>query len=338
LAEKLNKEPVQDPHDFYDRMFKRILTLSGKAVIGFINGNFGTSYSENSKITYNWTEFVDDKLKKTLADTIITVNGKDSYHIEAQMYDDEQIVLRMVEYGYKHALRTWECIPIPFEDTKTTRLNFPKQKVIYLNDHGTNDDSEEFISNVPKEYKVQLVFDIDTIVDYSIPVINFQEESINSIKEKNMIILLPFKLIKLRKSIGKARTKENISQLREIYENDIMTTIENSFEAGNITWVDRDILVNLTKRLFKHLYRYYDEFKEMIGMHDESLTLEIDEYLDALEEKINQIEEMDGLIAEKNKIISEQDTLISEKDTIISEKDAEIKRLSAELAKYSNPN
>ncbi len=104
---------TKEHHDIYDRMFKRILTLSKKAVIGLINGEFGTNYNINSKLSYNWTEFVDDKLKKVLADTIISVNEKDSYHFEAQMYKDNQIVLRMVEYGYKHALRTWDDIPLP---------------------------------------------------------------------------------------------------------------------------------------------------------------------------------------------------------------------------------
>ena len=69
----------------FDKMFKRILTLSTKAVINLINGLFGTDYLEDSKNTYNWTEFEDDNLRKTLADTIITINDMYSYHMEAQM-------------------------------------------------------------------------------------------------------------------------------------------------------------------------------------------------------------------------------------------------------------
>ncbi len=43
----------------YDRMFKKILTLSARAVIGLINGLFGTEYPPDSTITYNWTEHHD---------------------------------------------------------------------------------------------------------------------------------------------------------------------------------------------------------------------------------------------------------------------------------------
>ena len=46
----------------YDRMFKKILTLSARAVIGLINGLFGTEYPPDSTITYNWTEHHDEHL------------------------------------------------------------------------------------------------------------------------------------------------------------------------------------------------------------------------------------------------------------------------------------
>ena len=92
-------------YHIYDKMFKKILTLSSKAVINFINGLFQTDYPTDSTITYNWTEFHDDNLTKTIADTILTIGGIHSYHIEAQMYRDEDIVLRIFDYGYKQSLR-----------------------------------------------------------------------------------------------------------------------------------------------------------------------------------------------------------------------------------------
>jgi len=47
----------------FDKVFKKILTLSTKAVINLINGLFGTDYPEDSTITYNWTEFMDTELR-----------------------------------------------------------------------------------------------------------------------------------------------------------------------------------------------------------------------------------------------------------------------------------
>ena len=53
---------MKEIHQIYDKAFKRILTLSDKAVINLINGLFGTDYPTNSKITYNWTEHEDKEL------------------------------------------------------------------------------------------------------------------------------------------------------------------------------------------------------------------------------------------------------------------------------------
>ena len=97
---------MQEIHQIYDKAFKRILTLSDKAVINLINGLFGTNYPTNSKITYNWTEHEDKDLKRTLSDSILTINDRDIYHIEAQMTEDEDIIFRVFEYGYHHAIRS----------------------------------------------------------------------------------------------------------------------------------------------------------------------------------------------------------------------------------------
>ena len=83
---------MNEIYQIYDKAFKRILTLSEKTVINLINGLFDTDYPIDSKITYNWTEHEDKDLKRTLADSILTINGKDSYHIEAQMTEAEEEV------------------------------------------------------------------------------------------------------------------------------------------------------------------------------------------------------------------------------------------------------
>ncbi len=82
---------MNEIYQIYDKAFKRILTLSEKTVINLINGLFDTNYPTDSKITYNWTEHENKDLKRTLADSILTINGRDSYHIEAQMTEDEEI-------------------------------------------------------------------------------------------------------------------------------------------------------------------------------------------------------------------------------------------------------
>jgi hypothetical protein len=57
---------MQEINQIFDKTFKKILTLSSKAVIRFVNGLFGTDYPLDSTITYNWTEFEDRELRRIL--------------------------------------------------------------------------------------------------------------------------------------------------------------------------------------------------------------------------------------------------------------------------------
>jgi hypothetical protein len=83
LAAKNNRND-ENIVQIYDKIFKRILTLSNKAMINFINGIFNKNFPSDSKLTYNWTENIKNNLEKTIADTIITVNNAEKFHAEVQ--------------------------------------------------------------------------------------------------------------------------------------------------------------------------------------------------------------------------------------------------------------
>ena len=334
------KDKKQSYHDIYDRIFKRIITLSSPTIIRFINGLFDTDYPTSSKVTYNWTENVDDKLIRTIADTILTIDNKDSYHVEAQSYrDDNSIILRVFDYGYRHALKRPENIFNSDGIISGIKLTFPKQIVIYL------DDSK----GIPDEYSITLEFENDKDITINIPTLKYQEKELKEIIEKNLIILLPFKLLKIRDSFQKACESKNqdninveISKLREVYESDIIGTIEKSYKNNSISRADMNTLISLTNKLFEHLYSKYSSYKEVDNMlHDESLELEIDKYIDAVDdlteklaEKDNIIAKKDDMLAEKDDMLAEKDDMLAEKDDMLAEKDNQIAELQKQLMKY----
>lgn len=120
----------------FDKVLKKTLTLSSIAVIRFINGSFGTNHPLDSNITYNWTEGYDDDLNKTIADGILTINGRLSYHFEAQIGPDEEMQFRVFEYGYRHALR---------ERNSKNVLKFPEPLIIYLYKSGNIPDEDTIL-------------------------------------------------------------------------------------------------------------------------------------------------------------------------------------------------
>jgi len=268
---------MKEIHQIYDKAFKRILTLSEKTVINLINGLFDTEYPTDSKITYNWTEHEDKELKRTLADSILTINGRDSYHIEAQMTEDEEIVFRFIEYGFGHAYKNRTFVK------GGERMVFPRPCILYL-DEGKKD-------TIPDEYALTLLFEDQGEFTYKVPLVKLQNISVEELNEKKLIALLPFQLLKLRKNIENLRTKENLEELQNFVINDIMKSIQRNGDVGNISRSDALDLIDLTKRLYMKIYSKYKELEEFtVRLYDQSMELASDKYEKTVEELEEELE------------------------------------------------
>ena len=287
---------MKEIHQIYDKAFKRILTLSEKTVINLINGLFDTDYPTNSKITYNWTEHEDKDLKRTLADSILTINGRESYHIEAQMTEDEEIVFRFIEYGFGHAYKNRTFV------SGGERMVFPRPCILYL-DEGKKD-------MIPDEYALTLLFEDQGEFTYKVPLVKLQNMSVEELNEKKLIALLPFQLLKLRKKIESLRTKENLEELQNFVMNDIISAIDKNVEMGNISSTEAFDLKALTTLLYMKIYSKYKELEDFtMRLCDQSLELPSDK----LKKAESLREENDGLranLAEKDEKVKELEQTI----------------------------
>ena len=189
----------------------------------------------------------------------ITVNGRHSYHMEAQMYKDEEIEFRVFDYGYRYALR---------ERSGGDVLVFLDLRVIQLYRHNGMPDTKTLL----------LDFGAQGSFEYKIPVFKLLEHSIEEISRHRMIILMPFMLLKLRDSLKRERSPENMEALRKLILDDIISVINENQRAGNITAADAGRLRRLIRKLYGHLYAHYEELAEggLNDMMEEALILDID--------------------------------------------------------------
>ena len=118
----------------FDHAFKKMLTLSSKAVTNMINGLFGTDHNPSTTtITYHWTEHqADGTLKTTLADSILILNDKYAYHMEAQITEDNEIVFRVFSYGYGYADVNKEIHTTGFDNKPVYTLHFPEPRILVM--------------------------------------------------------------------------------------------------------------------------------------------------------------------------------------------------------------
>ena len=311
---------MKEIHQIYDKAFKRILTLSDKTVINLINGLFGTDYPTNSKITYNWTEHEDKDLKRTLSDSILTINNKDIYHIEARMTEDEEIVFRVFEYGFGHAHKNRT-----YENGSETMI-FPRPCIIYL-DEGKKD-------KIPDEYTLVLKFEDQGEFSYKVPVFKLQNASIQELNDKKLIVLLPFLLLKLRKKMEKIRSEENMEELQKLVADDIIGTIRRNEEIGNLSSIDAINLIDLTSKLYMQIYAKYKEMGEFtMRLFDQSMELAGDKYEKTVEELQDEVQEMKTLVKEKDASLKEKDASLKEKDVSLKEKEELLKLQEQKIRK-----
>jgi len=244
-------------NQIYDKILKRILTLSSRAVLNLINALFQTNFPLDSKIVYNWTESIDDKLGKTISDTILSIHTGEAchrFHIESEIdctsTNDMSIVLRVFDYGYRDALKHREV-----GKDKIT-LKFPQPKIILL----------EHNSKSPDEIILELDFGARGKIDFSVPTVKFLDYSIDDLNDQHMVILLPLYLLKLRQQIEKAIKQDTVRQSAQVLKNlindGILKTIEDNQKAGYIDGYDAHVLVGLVEQLYNHLYGGIKEFEE----------------------------------------------------------------------------
>lgn len=278
--------------------------------MGLINGLFGTDYPPDSRITYNWTEFVDEKLKRRLADTILTVNDRFSYHLEAQITNDRRIVFRMFDYGYGHAFQKREY------DGDGYVLHFPRPVVIYLYYEGT----------VPDEYTLTLEFDEGKkTFEYTVPVVKLTELSVEELNRRKMVILIPFHLLKLRQWLKEGKVTEE--SLRKLVHDDIIGSINENQRLGNISTEDALKLKRYTGRLSRYLYQKLqgEGLGVLMEMTDESFMTDVDLFFEAYHAQEDALKEKDDALKKKDDALKEQETALKEKDDALKEKDDALK-------------
>jgi hypothetical protein len=245
----------------FDLILKQLMRLSNVAVINFINGLFGTKYPLDSKVEYPNTENVSKKLRRLMSDTIVIIGGVHVFHIEAEIGTDENIVVRVFEYGFMEGLRTKTVS----KDGSRISLKFPNARIIYW----------ETTKKTPDEVTLSLEF-ADGNYDYKVKTFKFLNHSVDELEDGKLVILLPFYVLKLRKRAVRARTsKRRVELAKEMKPlmDELVAATDRAERTGLMSEADKRIVLEHMDRLYRELFAQYTEFKEAdIMLRDRILT------------------------------------------------------------------
>jgi hypothetical protein len=252
----------------FDLLIKRLLHLSSRAIVSFINGLFDTKYPRDSTVEYLSTETVSKKLRRLMSDTRIRVNN-DTYLIEAQISFDGDMMIRCFEYSYYSGL-----VEKTFEGNVRT-IKIPSARIIYW--EGTGE--------LPAEQVLRLRFSDGSYYDYEVETFQPLAHSIKELEKKGLAILLPFYVLKFREQVKKAAPgaarRRLTGEMRELRE-ELEKAVAGCEKNGVIEGTDANEIMAGLERLFRELYGQYDEFVEEDSVLQEKLEL----YTDKLTDKI----------------------------------------------------
>ncbi len=194
-SQEVTQEEKADRSTIFDDVFRTIAQKMPQLLIPLINEVFHTNYSEDTDFEQLRNEHY-EKYGKIITDSIIRI-GPHLYHIECQSERDADMVIRMFEYDISIALEHTSKI----EDT--WQIEFPQSCVLYVRNH----------RHLPESHTAIVKFADGQQVTYQVPIIHAQNYTVNAIFEKQLLILLPYHILRYEHFLKSNKTNEKKVQL-----------------------------------------------------------------------------------------------------------------------------
>ena len=210
------------------------------------NEVFHTSYPEDVKITQLRNEH-QQKDGEIITDSCLLI-GKKMYHIECQSTDDTTMAIRMIEYDFAIAVENAE------KQGRRYRIEFPRSCVLFLRSSG----------NTPDYLEADVIFPDGKTHVYSIPAIKMADYTKDHIFEKNLLMLLPFYIMRYEKKKHDMRKNLELLQILLDEYDEIRINLEKELtETGKA-----ELYTNLTKLIVKiadHIFEKEEDIRKGIG-------------------------------------------------------------------------
>ena len=222
-GEKPEKKLKRETHNIFDDTIKYLLLgTSSSNVIYLINDLFNRDYDINTAVSFGKTESGmrhGKTFKFFRSDIIINIAGN-TFAIEFQTYGDNTIGLRLFEYSFMYAHDTKEIKSYG----EVIELVMPEACVVFF----------ESTENTPDHITFRLKDSTGAkSFDYDVRVLKMSEQSLESIEQRKLLLLLPFCLIKYRKELeGEGITAEKRQAILSIFIALSLISLLLSWQAG----------------------------------------------------------------------------------------------------------
>ncbi|SMB82640.1 conserved hypothetical protein (putative transposase or invertase) [Desulfonispora thiosulfatigenes DSM 11270] len=247
-----------------DEILKSLFGVSKKVLIQMMNSLFKENFDVNmTDVTFENNEFISDEYDIIRGDLFLKLSSQGGkpyhYHIELQTTNDNSMIIRMFEYGFKKAKEVAK-----YNNDAETVIYIPRQLVIFIEQN----------SNIKDELKMRLIFPDGQDIRYTVPVMKYWEYDARTLINEKMYPLLPLQVFKLRYKMESLRkrdeNKNNKTNLRKAVleakreAEHIALEAKKLYEKDEINGDDLHKVLLAVGNLFEYLNDKYGEDKKLV--------------------------------------------------------------------------
>lgn len=293
----------------WDEILKAIVDAMPEQLFPLFKELFGKDYPKETPITLlatessTYRENPNAPPSSRLSDIALLVNGTDYYHLECQMHNDQEIVIRMIAYDLHFAMQH-----TAHKDNENGgyTMHFPHSAVIYPEKNG----------KLPEFLRCRIIFPDHTDHVYQIPTVRIQSYSLQEIHEKHLNLFIPYVLLRLRPRLNPERKYPLKKKELTEFVDEVMMILKDELDQGYLTEQEYDDYINLFRRAAEKIFEKHADFL----MEVDRMTKPLIELPSVLQKRL--WAEIDTLIADRDTLIADRDTLIAENDALTADKDA----------------
>lgn len=234
----------------FDDAFATMVEEYPQILIPAINEVFHTLYGENEKVVLYRNEH-HEKDGEIITDVYVGIEDS-FYHIECQSNEDDTMEIRMLRYDFAIAWKNavWE--------NGYCEVQFPKSCVLYLR------STEE----TPDELTVKLILQDEQSIIYKVPIVKLKKYGKEEIFQKNLILFLPFYIMRYEEAIKKNRMQELERMFIEIDE--ILTGLEKrraQTEKKGVYYTVDELFRKINRKITGRNSKCQERMDEVMGGH-----------------------------------------------------------------------
>ena len=298
----MTKSPELENKNLWDEIFNTIVDVMPEQLFPLFKEVYGKDYPKGtpvvrlSTVSSTYLEDTNAPPGSRRSDTAILVNGTDYYHLECQMHNDGNMVIRMIMYDMHFAI---QHSTVKDEEEGGFIMHFPRSTVLY----------PEKNQELPERLRCRIIFQDGSEHIYQIPTVRIQSYSMQEICEKHLLIFIPYVLLRLRPKLNpKRKSQLTKKELTDLVKEAILI-LQKELEQKNLTQQEYSDYLNLFRfaadKIFKN--EKHSEFRKEV----DQMTSLYDQLPSVREKRLRaEIEEMraknEEALARKERELAEQ--------------------------------